>query len=89
MIIPATDTPGAIGAGVPAFMRDMLTDWGIDRNRAPSIASVLEAIEQRAWSQIRRRRFSNCRRSAASSVMRAFDADARRGATTRRYRKFK
>ena len=34
VMIPATDTPGAIGAGVPAFMRQMLAEWGSPETRA-------------------------------------------------------
>jgi hypothetical protein len=50
VIIPATDTPGAIGAGVPVFIRDLLMNWGNPQSRA-GIAGVLEAIEQRAWAK--------------------------------------
>ena len=49
-IIPATDTPGAIAAGVPAFMRQILEEWGSEDSRA-EIAGVLEAIEKLAWSR--------------------------------------
>jgi hypothetical protein len=50
VIIPATDTPGAIGAGVPAFIRDLLMHWGSKQSRA-EISAVLEAIEKRAWAK--------------------------------------
>ena len=49
-IIPATDTPGALAAGVPAFIRDMLTEWASAATRAELI-SVLEAIERQSWAQ--------------------------------------
>lgn len=50
VIIPATDTPGAIAAGVPDFMRQMLEQWASESSRA-EIAGVLVAIEKRAWSK--------------------------------------
>jgi hypothetical protein len=50
VIIPTTDTPGAIAAGVPAFMRQMLEEWGTESSRV-EIAGVLEAIEKRGWSK--------------------------------------
>ena len=50
VIIPTTDTPGAIAAGVPAFMRQLLDDWGSESSRA-EIAGILEAIEKLAWSK--------------------------------------
>lgn len=50
VIIPGTDTPGALAAGVPAFLRDMLAAWGSRQTRV-EIVSVLEAIEKRAWAQ--------------------------------------
>jgi len=50
VIIPTTDTPGAITAGVPAFMRQMLEEWGSDESRA-EIVSVLETLEKLAWSK--------------------------------------
>ena len=50
VIIPATDTPGAIGAGVPEFIRTMLAEWGSAQTRT-DIASVLRSIEKRAWSK--------------------------------------
>ena len=50
-MIPATDTPGALGADVPAFVRDMLTDWASAATRT-EIVGVLEAIERQAWAQL-------------------------------------
>ena len=50
VIIPGTDTPGAIVAGVPAFIRQMLEEWGSKQSRA-EVASVLDALEKLAWSR--------------------------------------
>ena len=66
MIIPATDTPGAIGAGVPAFIRQMLAEWGSQR-RAPRLPSVLEAIEKQAWSKFGAAFLEIARRAAPRS----------------------
>jgi hypothetical protein len=49
-MIPATDTVGAIGAGVPTFIREMLEEWGSAGTRT-EIANVLESIQQLAWSR--------------------------------------
>lgn len=49
-IIPTTDTPGAILAGVPAFIRQMLAEWGSVQSRT-EVATVLEAIEKASWSR--------------------------------------
>ena len=46
-VLPTTDTPGAIAAGVPDYIEHMLSDWAVDDDRAP-ILSGLEAIEARA-----------------------------------------
>jgi hypothetical protein len=50
VMIPTTDTPGAIAAGVPAFIRQMMEEWGSESSRA-EVASVLEAFEKLAWSR--------------------------------------
>jgi len=50
VIIPDTDTPGAMAAGVPAFIRDMLATWGSRDTRA-GVAAVLEIVEKRAWAK--------------------------------------
>jgi len=46
-VIPATDTPGAIAAGVPDFIEKMLADWALPGDRVPIIAG-LDAIEARS-----------------------------------------
>jgi len=50
VIIPATDTPGAIDAGVPVFVRDLLEVWASPQTRA-EITGVLDAIEKRSWAK--------------------------------------
>jgi gluconate 2-dehydrogenase gamma chain len=50
VIIPPSDTPGAMAAGVPAFMRQMLGEWASHETRA-AIVGVLERIEQQAWNR--------------------------------------
>jgi glucoside 3-dehydrogenase (cytochrome c) hitch-hiker subunit len=49
-MIPASDTPGAIEAGVPAFMQQMLADWGSPKTRR-EVVDVLERVEKLAWNR--------------------------------------
>lgn len=46
-ILPTTDTPGAIAAGVPEFIEKMLADWALPADRVPILAG-LDAIEGRS-----------------------------------------
>lgn len=46
-VMPTTDTPGAIAAGVPAFIEKLLADWGAPEDRKPILAG-LDAIEARS-----------------------------------------
>ena len=48
LMIPVTDTPGALAAGVPAFVRGMLDEWASSATRA-AIVNVLDEIEKSAW----------------------------------------
>jgi gluconate 2-dehydrogenase gamma chain len=85
-MIPTTDTPGAIAAGVPQLMLELLTNWGNDESRA-QIVSVLSAIEQRAWKS-QGAAFLELPAEKRFEVVSAFDAE---GVQQHRvaYRKFK
>ena len=86
IIIPTTDTPGAIGAGVPAFIRDLLMNWGSQQSRA-EIAAVLEAIERRTWTK-HGSGFLELSDTLRLELMRAFDEEHVQ-AHDPAYRKFK
>jgi hypothetical protein len=73
-MIPTTDTPGAIDAGVPAFLRDMLADWG-SRETHAQILGVLDTIEKQAWSRFGAA-FLALPGERKLEVMRNVDADA-------------
>jgi hypothetical protein len=45
--MPTTDTPGAIAAGVPAFIEKLLADWAMPDDRKPILAG-LDKIEARS-----------------------------------------
>jgi gluconate 2-dehydrogenase gamma chain len=51
-VVPTTDTPGAIAAGVPAFIEKMLADWARPQDRVPILAG-LDAIEARSLADYR------------------------------------
>lgn len=85
-IIPATDTPGAIVAGVPAFLREMLEEWATAQSRS-QVAGVLDDIEKLAWSQFGAA-FLELLPARRTSVMAAFDAE-RIGRQDAAYGKFK
>lgn len=48
-VLPTTDTPGAVAAGVPDYIEHMLGDWAIDDERA-TIIDGLTAIDARSMA---------------------------------------
>ena len=48
-ILPTTDTPGAIAAGVPEYIEHMMGDWAIDDDRG-MITAGLAAIDGRSMT---------------------------------------
>lgn len=73
-MIPASDTPGALDAGVPDFLRGMLTQWG-SRETHAQILAVLDSIEKQAWSRYGAA-FLALPGERRLEVMRNVDADA-------------
>ena len=49
-IIPTTDTPGAITAGVPAFIEMMLADWYAPQDR-DDFLNGMGVVDGQAWVQ--------------------------------------
>lgn len=47
-VIPTTDTPGAIAAGVPAYVEKLLADWALAEDRLPILSGLAE-IDARSW----------------------------------------
>lgn len=46
-ILPTTDTPGAIAAGVPLYIETLLADWALPEDKQP-ILRGLDALDVRA-----------------------------------------
>ncbi len=74
VMIPATDTPGALAAGVPQFVRTMLEEWASSATRA-QIAGVLDEIDKRAWV-LRGASFAQIPPEQRHELLRDFDAAA-------------
>lgn len=49
-IVPATDTPGAVAAEVPAFVEMMLMDWYQQKDRVEYLAGIL-ALQNDAFAR--------------------------------------
>ena len=86
VMIPTTDTPGAIQAGVPAFIRQMLADWASATSRE-EIAGVLVGVEKHAWEKFGAS-FVELPPERRHEVVRGFDED-RVGRQDPPYGKFK
>ena len=51
-VLPTTDTPGAIAAGVPVYIEKLLADWSYPAERVPILAG-LDAIEAKSMADYR------------------------------------
>ncbi|MES1158409.1 MAG: gluconate 2-dehydrogenase subunit 3 family protein [Terricaulis silvestris] len=71
IIIPATDTPGAVGAGVPQFMDSMMTHWASRDTRAKFV-SVLDDIDAAAQTQFHGA-FTDLKPAQQLDTVRAYD----------------
>jgi hypothetical protein len=72
-MIPQTDTPGAMTAGVPAFIRSMLAEWASAASRS-DVAAVLEDVERHAWEKFGAA-FLELPPDRKYEVVRSFDED--------------
>lgn len=73
MLIPATDTPGAIGADVPKFLDALMSDWA-NLSTKTEIQTALAAIEARSQTRTGKR-FSRSSESDRISVLEDYEAE--------------
>ena len=73
-IIPATDTPGAVGAGVPQFIGLLFTDW-FTREEQQEFRSGLAGLDAACRAKCQRA-FASCAAADQLSLLSAWDDDA-------------
>lgn len=67
IIIPTTDTPGAIAAGVPKYIEFMLTEWYDKEERTRFLIGIKQVI---AYAQVtENEEFSNLEESAQTEIV--------------------
>ncbi|EGF91522.1 twin-arginine translocation pathway signal [Asticcacaulis biprosthecium C19] len=66
-IVPTTDTPGAIAAGVPAYIEMMLGDWFTGNERADFIKGI-DAVEAHAKTS-RKKSFAKLKAAIQDEVI--------------------
>jgi hypothetical protein len=72
VMIPRTDTPGALDAGTPGYMDRMMAHWASQETKA-AFDAILDAIDARA-SVAHGKRFVMLDAAAQTSVLRDYDA---------------
>ncbi|QZH74105.1 MAG: gluconate 2-dehydrogenase subunit 3 family protein [Erythrobacter sp.] len=78
-IMPTTDTPGAIAAGVPEFIEKLLADWALPEEREPIIAG-LDAIEARSQTDYQMAATSTLPEQQDALLQLAMDGELSEGA---------
>jgi hypothetical protein len=73
IVIPRTDTPGALDAGVHVFLDNLLADWAAKETREHYLA-VLEGIDAAAVDA-HDKRFGGCSNAQQERLIRAIDSD--------------
>lgn len=73
-IIPATDTPGAVDARVPALLDGLLTNWA-SAERKIELAAALTRIDERARDQ-QGKPFADLPPEVRTTLLTAHDAEA-------------
>jgi hypothetical protein len=73
-LIPRTDTPGAVEAGVPAFIESMMTNWASDATQARFRAALAD-IDRVAVEDVQKP-FAALAAAQQLQVLQDYDADA-------------
>jgi glucoside 3-dehydrogenase (cytochrome c) hitch-hiker subunit len=74
IIIPETDTPGALGAGVDTFFDTLMAEWASEATRSRHVA-LLEAIDGKA-AALHGTRFLDCDAQQQQRLIADLDADS-------------
>lgn len=67
IVMPATDTPGAIGAGVDRFIDGLMADWA-SMTTSARVVATLEAIDEAARRDFRRA-FVDCKDADQAALL--------------------
>lgn len=74
VIVPVTDTPGAVAAGVPAFIDALARHWMLPEELAQFRAGLAD-LDRRA-QQLYRRGFAACSTAQATEILQALRASS-------------
>ncbi len=87
LMLPRTETPGALDVGVPGLLDGLMADWASEETRAAhreSLAALDEALAAQAGGD-----FLDATDAAAERALAAIDADAFAGRPVEGYRNLK